>query len=170
MGAPGRLGHAVLEPPLGVVAVAQKLNALVTQLQDLGDDRVVVALVAVVTARIVGPPNLLPQIALIGERQKRIHRRSGVGDGVLALVVLVGRGGRRGLDERVRQAAQLVLGDVLDVALLIGEHVVGEPRVDLGEPLVDRGVSLFRFSLQCRPVAREAVVRQPDEALLVGSQ
>ncbi len=55
-----RLGHAILQPPVGVVLVAQELDALVPEGQDLGDQGVVVVLVTVVTARVVAPPDLLP--------------------------------------------------------------------------------------------------------------
>ena len=73
-------------------------------------------------------------------------------------------------DERVRQARELVLGEVEDVALLVGEDVVGEARVELGEALVDRGVALLRFAVERGAVAGEAVVDELDEAELVGPQ
>ena len=169
-GAIGRLGHAVLELPVGVGVVAQQADALGAQRQDLGDHGVVVVLVAVVAARVVGAPHLLTQGTLVREGEEGVHRRAGVGDGVLALAAALGRRRRGGLDERVRQASELVLGQVGDVALLVGQDVVRELRVELGEALVDRRVALLGLALERGAVAREAVVGQPDETLLVGAQ
>ena len=49
-GQTGYYGHPILETPLSVVLVAEQLNPLVTQLQDLCDQRIVVVLVTVVTS------------------------------------------------------------------------------------------------------------------------
>ncbi len=113
-----------------VRGVAQQRDALGAQAQDLGDDGVVVVLVAVVAAVVVGAPDLLAQVALVGEGQERIHRRARVGDRVLARpAALLGRRGGGG-DEGRREPAELILGQVGDVALLVGEHVVGEVGVE----------------------------------------
>ena len=127
-------------------------------------------LVAVVSARIVGAPDLLAEIPFVGERQERIHRRAGVGDGEFPVVLPLGRGSARRLDERLRESAQLVHGEVGDVAFLVGQDVVREPSVQRGEPLLDGGVAFFRLSVECRAVAGKAVVGQSDQALLVGAE
>src|SRR5690606_28278338 len=87
--------------------------------------------------------------------------------GVLALTPALG--GRRGGGryERLREAGELVLGEVEDVALLVGQDVVRELRRELGQPLLDGGVALLRRALQRRPVPREPVVDELDEAHLV---
>src|SRR3712207_8925852 len=46
-----RLRHRVLQPPVGVRRVAEQLGALGAELEDFGDDGVVVALAAAVAAR-----------------------------------------------------------------------------------------------------------------------
>ena len=52
--------HVVLQLPVGIGRKAQQVHPLVPQLQDLRDHRVVVMLVAIVAARIVIAPDLLP--------------------------------------------------------------------------------------------------------------
>ena len=64
-GALGSLRHGVLEPPVRVRRVAEQLGALGAELEDLGDDRVVVVLVAVVAAVDEHAPRLLAQIAAV---------------------------------------------------------------------------------------------------------
>ena len=60
-GALGRPGHRVLEAPVGVGLVAEPLGPLRAQLQDLGDERVVVVRVTVVAAAVIRLPHLLAQ-------------------------------------------------------------------------------------------------------------
>ncbi len=67
------------------VGVAEQPGALGAQLQDLGDDRVVVVGVAVVAAAVVGAPDLLPQVAPVGVGQERLHAGAGVEDRPLAV-------------------------------------------------------------------------------------
>ena len=62
-GALRRLRHRVLEAPVGVRREAEQPGALGAQLQDLGDDRVVVVRAAVVAAVDEHPPDLLAQVA-----------------------------------------------------------------------------------------------------------
>ena len=52
--------------------IAQQFRAFGTQLQDLGDDRVVVVLVSVVAAIDKHAPRFLTQVATVGVSQKRI--------------------------------------------------------------------------------------------------
>ena len=162
--------HAVGELPGGVVGMSEQPHPLVPEPQDLGDDGVVVVLVAVVAARDEGAPHLFTEGALGRVGQEGIDRGAGVGDGVLVRVVALGGGRRGGLDVRVGQAAQLILRDIGDDSFLVGEDVVREAGVEFREPLVDRRVAVLRRALEGGAVAGEAVVDQPDEALLVGPQ
>ncbi len=102
-GSPGLLRHPVCELPLGKIVKAQETHTFVAQRQDLGDDGVVVVLVAVVAAGVVGAPDLLAQLALVGEGQERVHGRPGIGHGVPAILpaLACSRGGC--LDVCVRQ-------------------------------------------------------------------
>ncbi len=140
------------------------------QREDLGDQRVVVVLVAVVAARVVGAPDLLAQSALVGEGQERVHRRARVGDGVLPFLPAGRRRLRGRLHESLREAAELVGFEEEDVPLLIREHVLREARVELRQTLVDLGVTLPGRARQRRSVVREAVVHELDQAQLVGSE
>ena len=92
------------------------------------------------------------------------------GDGVLAVLFAVFRGCGHGLDLCFGQATKLILSDEGDVALFVRKNVVAEVGVKLGEALVDVGVALLGVALERSTVAREAVVGQQHEALLVGSQ
>ncbi len=166
----GRLGHAVFEAPLGIVVVALELHALVAQLEDLRDDRVVVVVVAVVTAAVVRAPHLLAQIALGGKGQEWIHRRAGVGDGVLVGLV-AGCGGSSGRrDERIREASELVLVQKEDVGLFVTEHVFRKTGMKLGECVLNLGVACLGLAFEGGAVAREPPVNQLDDALLVGTK
>jgi hypothetical protein len=101
-----RLRHPVLEAPLGVVLVAEQADPLVAQAQDLGDERVVVVVAAVVAAAVVGAPDLLAQLAVVGVGEERVDRRAGVGDRKLAGVTAgPGLGGGGGLERRRRPAS-----------------------------------------------------------------
>ena len=166
----GRTRHAVLEAPLGVVVVAEEFDALVAALEDFRDQGVIVELVVIVAARIVGFPDLLAQLALVRVGQERIHRRAGVQDRIFTFMIALGRQrGRRG-DEGVRQAGELVFRQVENVILFVGQHVVRELGVEFGQALVDRGVTLGRLALERRTVAREVVLGQLNQALLVRTQ
>ncbi len=166
----GRAGHAVLEAPLGVIVVAQQFNALVTQLQDFGDDGVVVVLVAIVAAIVIGAPDFLAQITLVGIGQERVHGGAGVEHRIFALMAALGGEVGGGGDEAVRQARQLVLAQIGDVVLFVGQHIVGELRVQLGQTRLDLGVALGFRALKGRAVAGEAVIGQLNKTLLVRAQ
>ena len=85
------------------------------------------------------------------------------------MIAIFRRRSRR-FDERFRQAAELIGGDVGDIAFFVMKNVVRELRVKLGEFLVDRGVALFRFARQRRAVMGETVIDEPNETLLVRPQ
>ena len=165
-----RLGHAILEAPACVVGETEQPDALVPQLQDLGDHGVVVVLVAVVAAVDEHPPDLLALRAFVGVREERLDGRPGVGDRVLAFVLALDRGRSGGLHERLGQPAQLLSGEVDGVALLVGEHVVREAGVQLGELLLDRRVALGGRALERRAVAGEVVVDHLHEPFLIRPQ
>ena len=76
----GRFGHGVVEAQVGVSGVAQQLGALGPQLQNLGNDGVVVVCAAVVAPVREHPPSLLAQLALVRIGQKRVDAGTRVGD------------------------------------------------------------------------------------------
>src|SRR5262249_62280619 len=80
-----RLGHRILQPPVGVGGVAEDLGPLGAELEDLHHQRVVVVLPRVITTLDVMAPDLLPEIAPLGVAEERLHRRAGIGDQPLAL-------------------------------------------------------------------------------------
>ena len=155
---------------MGVIVIAQKLHALVTQGQDLGDDGVVVVCVAIVAAIVIGAPDFLAQITLVGIGQERVHGGAGVEHRIFALMAALGGEVGGGGDEAVRQARQLVLAQIGDVVLFVGQHIVGELRVQLGQTRLDLGVALGFRALKGRAVAGEAVIGQLNKTLLVRAQ
>jgi hypothetical protein len=62
---------------VGVRGVAEQLGALGAQREDLGDDRVVVVLAAVVAAADERAPHLLAQIAAVGAVRNGLDISSG---------------------------------------------------------------------------------------------
>ncbi len=100
---------------------------------------VVVVRVAVVAAADVRAPDLLAQVAARRVGEERLHRRARVGDRPLALLAARLRGrrgaGRAATSGRPARSASLVEHE--RVALLVGEHVLAEGRVERREPLVD---------------------------------
>ena len=76
----GRFGHGVVEAQVGVSGVAQQLGALGPQLQNLGNDGVVVVCAAVVAPVREHPPGLLAQLALVRIGQERVDAGTRVGD------------------------------------------------------------------------------------------
>jgi len=128
-------GHLVGRDPVGVGRVAEQAGALGAQLEDLGDDGVVVVRVAVVAAHDPHPPALLAQGAIAGIGDERLHRGAGVGDQPLALEALfLGRAGGVGLD-RLGQAGQVVRAELEGVAFLVGQLVLAEGGVERRQPL-----------------------------------
>ena len=125
-------------------------------------------LVTVVATGIVGSPHRLTQVALAGEGQEGIHRRAGVGDGESSILAAVRGRGRRGPHQRLGQTAQLVLVEVRDVAFLVGQYVVRKRGMQPGQFLVDLRVAVLGLVIEGGAIAREAIVDQPDQALLVG--
>ncbi len=79
-----RLGHGILEPVGGEGRVTQQLGALLAQLQDLDDGRVVVVGIAVVAARRESLVDLLAQVAPGRALQERLDRGARQGDDGLA--------------------------------------------------------------------------------------
>ena len=167
----GRLRHRVLEAPVGVRRVAEELRALGAELEDLGDDLLVVAGVVVVAAVDVALPHLLAEIVARRVGEERLHRRARVRDRPLALLSARLRGGGGARLHRVRKAGEVgLLVEDERVALLVGEDVLAERRVERGEALVDLGEALLRRSIELRSGAHERVPVAPHEPLLLGGE
>ena len=129
-----------------VCRIAEQLGAFGAQLQDLGDDGVVVVLVAVVAAVDEHAPRFFAQVAVIGVSQKRIDRRTRVHDHPCAWLFLRFSGCGGSVAQRLRQAGQFVFALEHDELIgLFGEHVLAELCVQPGELLVDlaKDVSLL---------------------------
>ena len=167
----GRLGHRVVEAPVGVRREAEELGALCPQAEDLGDALAVVVRVLVVAAAVVRPPDLLAQVAPVRVGQEGVHRGARVGDGPLSLVPQpLGRGGARPA-YRLGQAREVALAlQVEDVALLVGEQVQAELRVERREPLVDRRHARLRGGIELRAGVNEILPHDPRESLLLRGQ
>jgi hypothetical protein len=166
-----RAGHRVLEPPVGVSLEAEEFRPLGPQLEDLGDDRVVVLGVAVVAAAVVGAPDLLAQVAPVRVGEERLHAGPRVEDGPLALLAALLGGGGGGRAQRVGQAGEVgLLVEEEHVVGLVGEEVLAELRVEGGQPLVDLGHPLLGHGVELRPRAHEVRVVEPGQPLLLGRE
>ena len=136
----GRLGHRVFESPVGVGREPQELRPLRPQGEDLRHRRLVVGGVSLVAAADEHPPYLFPQVAPVGERQKRLHARSVVGNRPAARLAALLRRLGGGMAGRLGEAREVGFGVKEDGgAILLLEHVLGEQGGQLGELLVDRG-------------------------------
>ena len=162
-----RARHLRLQAPVRVALVAEQVGPLVAELQDLGDVGVVVGRVAVVPAVHERAVHLLAQPAVRGVREERLHRRAGVGDHPLALEAMGLGGPRRGGLEVVGQAVQARGGVDHGEALgLVVEHVLPEPVVEAGQPLVDGREPRLLRAVELGSGAHEVAVAVPGEPLL----
>ena len=124
--------------------IAEQLGALGAQRHGLGDDRLVVGLVAVVAAGDPGAERLLAQIAARRELQERLDAGARQRDDVLAGHAALFGGGGRGLAQEIGQAGEIGLAVQLHrVGLLVGQHVLAERRAERRQPLDDRGEALL---------------------------
>ena len=167
----GRLGHLVLQLPGGVVGIAHQLGLLVAQRQDAGDDDLgVVVDVLVVAAIVEGAPDLFAQVPPVRIGQERVHRGAGVEDGVFALVPLVRRraGGR--VLQRRRQAGQIAVLQIEDVAGFVGQKVLAELGVEPGQLLVDRGHPRLGGGIELGALLHPVGPIDPDQLLLLRRQ
>ena len=60
--------------------IAQQFGSFGPQLQDFSNDRVVIMFVAVIASVVIGSPDLLSQLTIVGIGEERIHRGTSVGD------------------------------------------------------------------------------------------
>ena len=166
-----RLRHGVVEPIMRERRIAEQLGALDPQRHGLGDDRLVVGLVAFVAARDPGAERLLAQIAPRRELQERLDAGALQGDDVLALhAALVGRGGRRFAHE-IGQAGEIGLAVELHrVGLLVGQHVLAERGAERRQPLDDGGKALLLVGIERRALAAILGVMALQHARLLGGE
>ena len=91
-GALRRLRHGVFQAPVRVRGVAQQLRTFKAQLQDAGDERVVVVGISVVAAVDELAPHFLAQVAAGGAFEERLDAGARVGNGPLACLARIGSG------------------------------------------------------------------------------
>src|ERR1700679_2456658 len=101
---------------------------------------VLLSCVAVVSSTVVRVPHLLSERTIVGIREERIHRRTGVRDGPLPLVPCA-LGRRRGpFADVFRQPREVGFGlEEERMPLLVGEEVLAELCRERCEVLVDLG-------------------------------
>ena len=129
--------------------IAEQLGAFGAQLKNLGDDRVVVVLVAVVAAIDEHAPRLFAQVATIGVSQKRIDRRTRVHDHPRARLFLRFGGSGGGIAQRLRQSGKFVFTlQNHELIRFFGEHVLAELREQTGELLIDLRKTLLCVGIQ----------------------
>ncbi len=153
-----------------VALVAEELRAPAAQPHDFLDDLLVVALVAVVAAAHERLPDFLAQVTAPGIGEERLDARARVEDRPPAGLAAFLRGFCRRLAQRIGQALEVRFALEDERGVLVGQHVLAELGVERGEPLVDGGELLLRFGVQLRATAREFLVAQPRESLLLGVQ
>ena len=164
-----RLGHGVLEAPVGVGLVAQQLGALDAQLQDLADDGVVVGRAAVVAAVDERAPDLLARRADRALGQERVDAGAGVDDDELARKLARGGVRGRGVLQALGQAGQIGVRQ-LDPGVLVGQQVLAELGVEAGQFGVDRADTGLGFGRELSARAHEVAVVDPQHALLFRRQ
>ena len=152
-----------------VRGIAEQLGPPRPQLEDVGDDPVVVVRVAVVAARGEHAPDLLAQLAARRPGEEGIDARARVDDGPLPRLAAAGGGGRGRLAQRGGQAGQVGLSLEQDqLRALLGEHVLAEVGEERGEALVQFGELFLGRLVQLCAGADELGVVEPHQPLLLG--
>ena len=144
---------------------------LEAQRQNLGGDAAVVAGTLVLAARRPGAPGLLAQVASLREGEEGNDVRAREGDHAGADdAAFGGRMARRGANE-IGQAGEVGLAaqDQLE-ARLVGQHVLPEPRRQVGQPLHDPGIALLRRAVHPGAGAHEVDVVALQRPQLLGAQ
>ena len=102
-----------------------------------------------------------------GVGEKRIHRGTGIQNGVFArLFALRGRFRRR-FHIAFRKPVELVLCQIEHVALFIVQQVVAEFRIEVRKPLVDFGHYRFELGSELCALAEEIRIVIPYQPLLL---
>jgi hypothetical protein len=146
--------HPIGELEMRECRIAEQLGALDPERNHLGDERLVVGLVAFVAARNPGAERLLAKIAPRRELQERLDAGALQGDDVLALhAALCGRGGGCVAHE-IGQASEIDLAvERHGVGLLVGQHVLAKRGAECGEPLDDGRQALLLVGTERRALA-----------------
>ena len=156
---------------MGVSFIAEQLCALKAQLQNFGDQRVVVGGTTHVAAVVVGVPDFFTQLTICGVGQERLHRGTGIVDDPFAFhIACFGCCGGRG-DIVVRQTFQIIFAvDDRELIALIIERVLTELGVQRRQALIDFGKLGFLFFIELGASANKAGVVQPGQALFFWRQ
>ena len=164
-----RLRHLILDPPVRVRRIPEERGALGTELEDLGDDPVVVVRVAVVTAAGEHAPDLLAQVAPRRPGEERIDARPRVDHRPLPCLAARCRRRSRRFAQRSRKSRKIgFLVDEHHLRALFREHVLAEPRVQRRELLVQlREAALLRV-VELGARADEFRIVEPQQPLLLG--
>ncbi len=165
-----RLGHGILEPVGGVGRIAENPGALLAQLQNLDDGRVVVVAIAVVAARDEGLVHFFAQIAPRRTLEERLDGGARRGHDRLAGKPPLFGGGLRGGDEAVGEAGPIVITEFHDPVLLVGKQMVAEAGAEIGEPFVDLGHPLLRGLVKAGAGTVEAGIGALQKSHLLGGQ
>ena len=167
----GRLGHRVLQAPVGVSLEAEQLRALGAQREDLGDDGIVVVGVALVAAIDEAVEDPAPQVAACRVGQEGLDARARIQHDPLARHVAFRRRRRGAGEEAIRQTGEVRLAfQHHEIVFLVGQHVLAEVGEQRGQALVDRGDLFLFLGSEPRTRQHQVGVAQPDNALLLRRQ
>ena len=156
---PGGLGHVRFQDEIGEGGFPEELRPLPTQDDDLLDDLLVVAAVAVIAPHEVGPVHLLSQFPVLGVGQEGDQRRNLNVEGPLVLLSHP-LGPVGGLLEKVlgKAGQALFVVDEQCEPVGLGQEVVGKLEGEEGEFPVDPSDSLLPLFVEKRAVTNEALV------------
>jgi len=150
---------------------AKQARALSAQLQDLPDDRVVVAGITVVATVDEGAPDLFAQIAARGVGEERLDGRARIGHDPFAFfAATLGITGKAGA-QRIGQAGEIVGVVEHEILLaLVAQQILTEAREEAREALIDFTEALLGRRIEFGTGTNEVRVDEPGEALLFGSE
>ncbi len=122
--------HAIGQLVVGIGRVAQQRRLLLAQPHDPRSQRTVVVLACVGTACAARAPDLLAQLAPLGERQKRLRQRRRQRDhvGAFRQTAFTRRLQCRVQNERRHAGTLVSRSQRQGKRRLVGEHVLGELR------------------------------------------
>ena len=161
-------GHVAVELAMGEALVAENLGRLGAQLEDVGDNGVVVVGTPVVAAADEHLERLLAQLPAGRKRQEGIHEGAAIGDDPFAVELALSGGLGGGVSQVFWQAGQLVgLLEYQELTFFVGEHILAKLGVEIGQLLVDGAELLLGLGAQFGAVAHEVLVVVFDEANLL---